>query len=70
MLEYKVLSERDKGFTGGFDPAVLENLLNSYAANGWRLAEGFLVASLWKSVKSEVVLILERTRSDSVDAVN
>jgi hypothetical protein len=51
-------------FSGAFDPQVLENLLNSYAANGWRLAEGFMAASLWKSLKAEIVLILERERPD------
>jgi hypothetical protein len=49
--------------SGAFDPQALENLLNSYAANRWRLAEG-LAASLWKSVKAEIVLILERDRPD------
>ncbi len=64
MYEYKVLAERDKAFSGAFDPDVLENLLNSYASNGWRLAEGFMVNSIWKSMRSEVVLILERERPD------
>ncbi len=62
MLEYKVLTERDTKWTGRFDTEVLENLLNGYAANGWRLAESFVAASLWKSVKAEIVVILERER--------
>jgi hypothetical protein len=64
MHEYKVLTERDKVFTGAFDPQALENTLNGYAAAGWRLAEGFMAASLWKSAKAEIVLILERERPD------
>ena len=60
MLEYKVLTERDKGFSGAFDPDTLEAVLNRYAADGWRLADGFMVASVWKSVKTEIMLILER----------
>ena len=63
MYEYKVLTERDSRFSGSFDPESLESILNSYAAEGWRLKEGFLAASLWKSSKAEVVLILERAAS-------
>jgi hypothetical protein len=65
MLEYKVLTERDSRFSGAFDPEALEHVLNDYAADGWRLAEGFMAASLWKSVKAEIVLILERSRGDA-----
>jgi hypothetical protein len=64
MFEYKVLTERDKRFSGDFDPEALERVLNEFAADGWRLAEGFMAASLWKSVKAEIVLILERSRGD------
>ena len=60
MLEYKVLTERDKVFSGAFDPEALERVLNEYAADGWRLAESFTAASLWKSLKTEIVMILER----------
>ncbi len=61
MVEYKVLTQRDRTFSGAFDPEELETMLNSYAADGWRLAEGFLVASLWKSAKAEIMLVLERS---------
>jgi Domain of unknown function (DUF4177) len=64
MFEYKVLTERDKVFSGAFDPAALERVLNEYAADGWRLAEGFMAASVWKSAKAEIVMILERSRGD------
>lgn len=40
MVEYKVLTVRDKRSSGKFDLEVLEATLNSYAAQGWRLAEG------------------------------
>jgi hypothetical protein len=62
MLEYKVLTQRDARFSGAFDPDALERELNAHAAEGWRLAEGFVASSLWKSVKSEIVVILERQR--------
>jgi len=61
MFEYKVHTQRDKTLSGRFDRDDLEKVLNSYATDGWRLAEGFMVASLWKSPKAEIVLILERT---------
>jgi hypothetical protein len=60
MFEYKVLTERDKTFSGAFDPDALERVLNEYAADGWRLAESFMAASLWKSAKAEIIMILER----------
>ncbi len=37
MYQYKVLTQKDKFFTGKFDPMVLEAALNSYAEQGWRL---------------------------------
>ena len=61
MVEYKVLTERDSRLSGHFDPKVLEEALNSYAADGWRVVQGFLAASVWKSVKAEIVVILERS---------
>ena len=60
MFEYKVLTERDSRFAGAFDEVGLEAALNSYAAEGWRVATGFLVSSLWKSTKSEILIVLER----------
>lgn len=63
MVEYKVLTERDSRISGSFDPDSLESALNSYAAEGWRVVEGFLASSLWKSLKAEIVVILERSKS-------
>ena len=60
MFEYKIHTPRDRALSGAFDPQALESALNAHAADGWRLAEGFMVSSLWKSAKSEIVLILER----------
>lgn len=57
MFEYKIHIQRDKTFSGAFDPTEFKAALNAHAAEGWRLAEGFMVSSLWKSMKSEIVLI-------------
>ena len=59
-MEYKVLSERDSRFSGSFDPQSLEAALNGYAADGWRVVSGFTAASVWKSAKSEIMIVLER----------
>jgi hypothetical protein len=63
MLEYKVLTQRDRLFSGNFDLDALETALNSCAAEGWRVVEGFHASSLWKSLKTEIVVILERSKS-------
>ena len=63
MVEYKILTERDSRISGNFDPDSLESALNSYAEEGWRVVEGFLTSSLWKSLKAEIVVILERSTS-------
>ncbi len=63
MLEYKVLAQRDSLFAGKFDLDALETALNGYAAEGWRVVDGFHAASLWKSLKTAIVVILERVRS-------
>ena len=53
--QYKVLTEKGRGFFGRFKPQNLEAALNSNAADGWRV-----VSSTWKSMTAEVVVILER----------
>ena len=63
MFEYKILTERDSKFSGRFDSESLEEVLNAYAASGWRVASGFLATSVWKSSKSDIVVILEREKS-------
>ena len=65
MFEYKVITERDSKFSGSFDPQSLESALNSYAAEGWRIVNAFLATSVWKSSKSDIVMVLEREVSPS-----
>lgn len=59
-MEYKVLTERDSRFSGSFDPESLERALNGYARDGWRVVSGFTAASVWKSAKTEIMVVLER----------
>lgn len=35
--EYKILTQKDKWFSGKFDPANLERAMNAYAQQGWRV---------------------------------
>ena len=62
MKQYKVLSQKDKWFSGKFDPAVLENALNSYAQQGWVVKAAFTaeIPGLFNSSREEAVVILER----------
>jgi len=59
-MEYKVLTERDSRFSGAFNAENLERTLNAYAAEGWRVVTGFTAASIWKSAKTEIMIVLER----------
>ena len=40
-MEYKVLTKEDRRWTGKFSPENLERVLNSYAAEGWRVVSTF-----------------------------
>ena len=61
MKQYKVLTKKDKWFSGKFDPMKLEDALNAYASQGWKLTAaaaadipgGF-------GTRQELVMILER----------
>ena len=60
MFEYKVLTQKDKWFSGKFDPMVLEQAMNSYAKEGWRV-KGVATASMgMNSTRDEIVVVLER----------
>ena len=61
MLEYKVLTDHDKRFSGNFDGQALETTLNRYAADGWRLAGSAVAPNLFLWT-SQLLLILERPR--------
>jgi hypothetical protein len=60
-MEYKVLTERDSRFAGSFNPESLETTLNGYASEGWRVISGFTANSVWKSTKSQIMIVLERS---------
>lgn len=37
MPQYKVLSQQDRALTGKFSPQRLEEAINAYAVQGWRV---------------------------------
>lgn len=61
MPQYKVLTQKDRAFSGKFDPAKLEVALNSYAEEGWRVATS-TTATFGGMVgnREELIVILER----------
>ena len=62
MKEYKVLSQKDKWFSGKFDPAKLESALNAYAQQGWivKAAVTAEIPGLFSNTREEAIVILER----------
>ena len=61
MKQYKVLSQKDKWFSGKFDPAKLEQAINSYAQQGWIVKAAFSaeIPGLM-GAREEAIVILER----------
>jgi hypothetical protein len=64
MFEYKVLTQKDKWFSGKFDPQRLEAAINAYAQQGWQVVvattasfPGFLAND-----RDELILVMERRK--------
>jgi phage FluMu protein Com len=59
--EYKVITQKDKWFSGKFDPEKVEGVLNSYAKQGW-VMKGIATASIpgFGGQREEIVIIMER----------
>ena len=60
--EYKVLTQKDKWFSGKFDPETLERAINSYASQGWTV-RGITTASIpggFGGSREELIVLLER----------
>lgn len=62
MKEYKILSQKDKWFSGKFDPLRLEEAINSYAQQGWIVKAAFTaeIPGLMGHAREEAIIILER----------
>ncbi len=62
MKQYKVLTQKDKWFSGKFNPQTLEDAINAYAEQGWRVI-GCATAdfpAVFGAGRQEMVIILER----------
>ena len=59
--EYKVMSQKDKWFSGKFDPALLEQAINAYAQQGWRVI-GCATADIsgFGTTRQEFITLMER----------
>lgn len=62
MKQYKVLSQKDKWFSGKFDPQRLEEAINSYAQQGWIVKAAFSadMPGIIGHSRDEAIIILER----------
>ncbi len=62
LKEYKVLTQKDKWFSGKFDPERLEEALNAYAQQGW-VVKASATATMpggFGGNREEIIIILER----------
>lgn len=57
-VEYKVMTQKDKAWGDRFDPQQLEDAINAYASEGWRVVT-MATASLGGD-RDEVVIIFGR----------
>jgi hypothetical protein len=63
MKEYKVLTQKDKWFSGKFDPSRLEAALNAYAEQGWRVVTSATAEFPgFTGKRDEMVIVLERDK--------
>ena len=64
MKEYKVLTQKDKWFSGKFDPELLEKAINAYAQQGWRVVSAATASfpGFFNGNREEMVVILERDK--------
>ncbi len=64
MKEYKILTQKDKWFSGKFDPERLEQAINAYAAQGWQVVSSATAQfpGLFSGNREEMVVILERDK--------
>jgi Domain of unknown function (DUF4177) len=61
-MNYKIITMKDRFFSGKFDPEKLETMLNSYAGEGWKLS-GVTTAEIPGALgqkREEIIFILER----------
>ena len=62
--EYKVLTQKDKWFSSKFDPELLEEALNAYSEQGWKVVTSATAefTGFIGSKREEMIVILEREK--------
>lgn len=64
MKEYKVLTQKDKWFSGKFNPQQLEDAMNSFAEQGW-IVKSVATATFPGALggkREEIIVVLERDK--------
>ncbi|MBC7762309.1 MAG: DUF4177 domain-containing protein [Candidatus Saccharibacteria bacterium] len=61
MATYKVMSQKDRFMSGKFSPEKLEEAINAYAEQGWRVIS-MATASIPSlgGAREEIIVLLER----------
>jgi len=64
MKEYKVLTQKDKWFSGKFDPDKVEGAINAYAQQGWEVIATATakIRAVIGADREEIIIILQRER--------
>jgi hypothetical protein len=60
MPEYKVMTQKDRFFSGKFSPEKLETAINGYAQEGWRVVSMATAQIPGLGSREELVILLER----------
>jgi len=63
MVEYKILTQKDRFFAGKFDPEKLEAAINAYASEGY-IVKAATTASIpsFTGARDEMIIVLERVK--------
>lgn len=57
-VEYKVMTQKDKAWGDRFDPQQLEDAINAYASEGWRIVT--MASASLGGDRDEVVIVFGR----------
>jgi hypothetical protein len=61
MYEYKIITQKDRVFGGKFNPELIQNGLNAFAAEGWRVKAAVTTTFPgFSGAREELVFVLER----------
>lgn len=65
IMEYKVLTQKDRWFSAKFNPETIEQALNAYAQQGWKVCYAVTASfpGFFSANREEIIIILERPRT-------